>query len=171
MLRKTPFQKIELPAEAQYAIYRSLRERARILQPDKGETAALNIPQGINLYRCKWSDSALQAELKWLKVYGELSAARTHTDPDFLLPPAQVFDTAESLLQEFKSNGLMPPPAITLDGDGNLYLEWESSDKRLSICFSGETAGSYIYVGAGRDYEAHALTTNNLREAIVSFLA
>jgi len=49
----------------------------------------------------------------------------------------------------------LPVPEITFDGDGSLYLEWESSDKRLSIRLSGSLESSYIYLGEGGDYKAH----------------
>lgn len=170
MQKRLQYQKPELNDAARLAIYKALKEREVLLQPDTVERNTIHSGQQIDLYHCRWSDSAFQIEAQWQEVFDELEASRRHSDPEFLLPSESTFDIAENLLHSFKLSGRMTPPEITLDGDGNLYLEWKSNNKKLSICLSDNVAGRYIYLGVGREYNAFPLTRTLLREAIDSYL-
>jgi hypothetical protein len=155
----------------QRSIYRSLRERDALLQPNKIEEVAESLSRLAGMYYAAWTDSATQAESLWLQVFKELDASRTHPDPEFLLPSQETFTLAEALLREFEAGRRLTPPELTLDGEGNLYFEWKSNNKKFSICISDNIAGSYIYISLGREYNALPLTRTNLHEAIDSFLA
>jgi hypothetical protein len=167
MWQTSGYLKRELSAAEKLAIQRSLEERAAMLQLEP----VAHSPQKMEFYGSQWSDSASQAEAQWREVFEELTASRLRAVPDFELPPGWAFDIAEKILQWLKLAGAMNPPEITLDGDGSLYLEWQSNNKHLTICLSGSFEGSYIYLGEGEEYNAYPLTITSLQEAMHSYRA
>jgi hypothetical protein len=168
MLKSLQSRKVELNEATRQAIYRALQERDVFLHADTGYGAVYPVA-AVNIYRHQWSDSASQLEAQWQEAFNELEAARSRNDPEFILPPPHAFDIATTILELFKLKS-MGIPEITLDGDGSLYLEWESGNKRLSICLSSTIPGSYIYVGAGEEYDAYPLTVKALKESLASYL-
>lgn len=170
MLRRLQSQKPKLNEAARQAIYRALQERETLVQPQRIEHNTARSQQWAAFYRGTWSDSASQAESQWRAAFEELNASRTHSDPEFLIPSTPTFDLAESLIRWIKAIGSMPVPEITLDGEGNLYLEWRSHGKRLTLCLSDNPAGSYIYLGVGREYNAYSMNLNDLQRTVYSYL-
>jgi hypothetical protein len=163
------------PTEAErQAIYRSLQERNTLRQQQADTDSPNTAPsrQRIERYTYTWSDSSSQAELQWRAVFEELQTL--HRQPpvtDFLLPSGDTVRIAKSILQWIKSRSAVATPEITPDGEGNLYLEWQSNNRRLSICLSNDPAGSYIYLSSGREYNALPLTFENLQITVSSYFA
>lgn len=173
------YQKPELTEAVQNAVYRAIEER-NAFQRANTEVRSTNkelvsaraaIQLTTNLYRT-WSDSASQLEDQWRTAAEELTMLRRrHCDDTFILPPEATFNIAEALLTWLKVMGTSVIPEFTLDGDGNLYLEWHSDMRRLSICLSSAPSGHYIYLGEGRAYKAYPLTLSNIEMAINTYLA
>jgi len=125
----------------------------------------------MDFYSSPWSDSASEAEGQWEEAFKELAAARLRAAPGFELPPEGAFDVAERILQWLKLAGFRDAPEITLDGDGSLYLEWQSNSKHLTVCFSDRPESGYIYLGEGEGYKAYPLTVTGIQEAMESYRA
>lgn len=110
-------------------------------------------------------------ELDWQAAYKEMENSKVKFHPSYVPTSEQACSVALKALRSIRAKfSSLAPPEVTPDGEGNLYLEWQTENKHLSLCFANNPQGSYIYLSDGDGYEAYPLTEENLHNSVVSYL-
>ena len=111
-----------------------------------------------------WSSSCFSSGDEWRQVSSAIERAR-QSAADFLPISNVTYQIAEAIVNYVRRQNT-PPPNVTPDGEGSIFLEWESNNKHLSICVAEGLAGSYIYTSEGGAYQALPLTYDNLESSL-----
>ena len=78
----------------------------------------------------------------------EIAEQNATAHPDFIPATDETCDAAKLALRVMHTIfGDIEPPEVTLDGEGNLYMEWRGGrESRFNLCLCNNKKGSYLFI-------------------------